>query len=48
MPSILIEAAFLTNKKDEQQLRSKKYRQEVAEAIYAGLKRFKNKYEKTP
>jgi N-acetylmuramoyl-L-alanine amidase len=48
MPSILVEAAFLTNKKDEKLLRSKKYRQQVAEAIYAGLKRFKNKYEKTP
>jgi len=45
MPSILVEAAFLTNKSDEKLLKSKKYRQEVAEAIYAGLKRFKNKYE---
>jgi len=46
MPSILVEAAFLTNKEDENLLRSKNYRQEVAEAIYAGLKRFKSKYEK--
>jgi N-acetylmuramoyl-L-alanine amidase len=46
MPSVLVEAAFLTNKEDEKLLRSKKYRQEVAEAIYAGLKRFKTKYEK--
>ncbi len=46
MPSILVEAAFLTNKEDEKLLRSKKYRQEVAEAVYAGLKRFKSKYEK--
>ena len=46
MPSILVEAAFLTNKNDEELLRSKKYRQKVAEAIYAGLKRFKAKYEK--
>jgi len=46
MPSILVEAAFLTNKEDEKLLRNKKYRQEVAEAIYAGLKRFKSKYEK--
>jgi N-acetylmuramoyl-L-alanine amidase len=46
MPSILVEAAFLTNKSDEELLRSKKYRQKVAEAIYAGLKRFKAKYEK--
>jgi len=45
MPSILVEAAFLTNKQDEKLLKSKSYRQEVAEAIYAGLKRFKAKYE---
>ncbi len=46
MPSILVEAAFLTNQNDEKLLKSKNYRQEVAEAIYAGLKRFKAKYEK--
>jgi N-acetylmuramoyl-L-alanine amidase len=46
MPSILVETAFLTNKDDEKLLRSKEYRQDVAEAIYAGLKRFKTKYEK--
>lgn len=46
MPSILVEAAFLTNHDDEDQLNSKSYRQKVAEAIYEGLKRFKNKYEK--
>jgi len=45
MPSILVEAAFLTNKSDEKLLDSKSYRQDVAEAIYAGLKRFKAKYE---
>ena len=44
MPSILVEAAFLTNRQDEKQLKSKKYRQAVAEAIYAGLKRFRDKY----
>jgi N-acetylmuramoyl-L-alanine amidase len=46
MPSVLIEAAFLTNQEDEELLKSKKYRQDVAEAIYSGLKRFKAKYEK--
>jgi N-acetylmuramoyl-L-alanine amidase len=45
MPSILVESAFLTNSGDEKLLKSKKYRQKVAEAIYAGLKRFKAKYE---
>ena len=46
MPSILVESAFLTNKQDEKLLKSKSYRQDIAEAIYAGLKRFKAKYEK--
>lgn len=45
MPSVLVEAAFLTNQKDEKLLKNKKYRQEVAEGIYAALKRFKAKYE---
>jgi N-acetylmuramoyl-L-alanine amidase len=45
MPSILVESAFLTNHDDEKLLNTKNYRQKVAEAIYAGLKRFKSKYE---
>jgi len=44
MPSILIETAFLTNKSDEKLLNKKDYRQDVAEAIYEGLKRFRTKY----
>lgn len=45
MPSVLVESAFLTNKSDEKLLKKKKFRQKVAEAIYEGLKRFKEKYE---
>ncbi|UCD17242.1 MAG: N-acetylmuramoyl-L-alanine amidase [Candidatus Zixiibacteriota bacterium] len=45
MPSILVESGFLSNPEDEKLLKSKKYRQDVAEAVYAGLKRFKSKYE---
>ncbi|MBN2226081.1 MAG: N-acetylmuramoyl-L-alanine amidase [candidate division Zixibacteria bacterium] len=45
MPSVLVESAFLTNEQDEKLLKSKDYRQDVAESIYAGLKRFKAKYE---
>jgi len=45
MPSILVESAFLTNKNDENLLRDNNYKQDVAEAIYEGLKRFKAKYE---
>jgi N-acetylmuramoyl-L-alanine amidase len=45
MPSILVEAAFVTNRNDENLLKDKHYRQEMAEAVYSGLKRFKDKYE---
>lgn len=45
MPSVLVEAAFLSNRQDEDLLNDKDYRQKVAEAIYEGLKRFKTKYE---
>lgn len=45
MPSVLIETAFITNREDEEILNNKSYRQNVAEAIYEGLKRFKAKYE---
>ncbi len=45
MPSILVESAFLTNKADEKLLNKKSFRQDLAEAIYEGLKRFKAKYE---
>ena len=46
MPSILVESAFITNNNDEKLLNKKDYRQKIAESIYAGLKRFKAKYEK--
>jgi N-acetylmuramoyl-L-alanine amidase len=45
MPSVLVESAFITNRGDEQLLKSKDFREEVAQAIYEGLKRFKAKYE---
>ncbi len=46
MPSILVEAAFISNEKEEKLLRSKKFRKKVAEAIYKAAKRFKAKYER--
>jgi N-acetylmuramoyl-L-alanine amidase len=46
MPSILVESAFITNRDDEKLLNNKDYRQKIAEAIYAGLLKFKFKYEK--
>lgn len=44
-PSVLLEAGFITNKKEEKILNSKKYQKEVAKAVYKAIKRFKSKYE---
>jgi N-acetylmuramoyl-L-alanine amidase len=38
MPSILVETAFLSNPKEEQKLRSSKYQQQMAKAIFNGIK----------
>lgn len=45
MPSCLIETAFISNSHEEKLLRDKDFKVKIAEAIYEGLKRFKNKYE---
>ncbi len=39
VPSVLIETAFISNPSDERKLRSKKFQEEMARGIYAGLKR---------
>ena len=38
MPSILIETAFLSNPKEEKNLRSSKHQQKIAKAVFAGIK----------
>lgn len=45
-PSVLVESAFISNKDEEKLLDSGKYQDQVAEAIYDAIKRFKAKYEK--
>ncbi len=42
MPSVLIEASFITNSREEKLLSSPKYRQEVARQIYHGLEAYIN------
>lgn len=39
MPSILVETAFLSNPKEERRLRSKKHQQNLAKAIFSGIKK---------
>jgi len=46
MPKVLIETAFLSNKYEERLLRTRSFRQKVAEAIYESIKDFKVKSEK--
>ncbi|RMD90393.1 MAG: hypothetical protein D6813_09220 [Calditrichaeota bacterium] len=45
MPNVLIETAFISNKKEEKLLRSSRFQQKVAEAIFKSIKKFKQKYE---
>jgi N-acetylmuramoyl-L-alanine amidase len=46
MPSILIEGSFLTNPMEEKRIRTKSYRQRLAEGIADGIKRFVDEREK--
>lgn len=46
MPAILVETAFISNKDEEKKLKSKDYRQEMAQLIYNGLVRYIKDYEK--
>jgi len=44
-PSVLIEAAFISNPQEEKELRSGAYQDDIAEGLYQAIKRFKSKYE---
>jgi N-acetylmuramoyl-L-alanine amidase len=44
-PSVLVETGFISNKKEEKLLKSRKYQKRVAKSIYEAIKRFKAKYE---
>ena len=46
MPSVLVEAAFITNPEEERRLQGDAYRQQVAEGLLAGVAKFKARYEK--
>ncbi len=45
MPNILIETAFISNPREEGLLGDAGFQQDIAEAIFNGIKRFKEKYE---
>ena len=46
MPNVLVEVGFLSNPNEEKRLKQDSYKDKIAEAIYKGIKRFKNTREK--
>ena len=40
IPSILVETAFITNPEEEKKLKSPAYREQMAEAVFQGIKRY--------
>jgi len=40
MPAVLIECAFLSNPKEEIKLRTRKFQKDMADSIYAGIKKY--------
>ena len=47
MPNVLIETGYLSNRREEQFLKSTKGQQRVAEAIFSAVNRYKKEYEKS-
>lgn len=47
MPNVLIEAGFLSNRKDEAYLKSEAGQQEIARTIFNAIKKYKEYYQKT-
>jgi N-acetylmuramoyl-L-alanine amidase len=45
MPNVLVEIGYLSNRKEEQLLRSRDGQKKIAEALFKGLKEYKRKYE---
>lgn len=45
MPKIYVEVGFISNKREARRLRTKDYRQKIAEAIFKGVEEFKRRSE---
>ena len=48
MPSILAEISFLTNRQEATLLKTDKYKQQIAEALFAGVLRYQQALKKVP
>jgi N-acetylmuramoyl-L-alanine amidase len=46
MPNVLVETAYVSNRKDEQFLKSESGQQKIAESIFRAVKKYKAEYEK--
>jgi N-acetylmuramoyl-L-alanine amidase len=46
MPNVLVEAGYLSNRKEEKYLKSKAGQENIAKAIYLAVKKYKTEYEK--
>ena len=46
MPNVLVETAYLSNRKDEQILKSQRGQQQIADALFDAIKQYKEEYEK--
>lgn len=47
MPNVLVETGYLSNRKEEKVLASKKGQQKIAEALFEGIKEYKAFYERS-
>jgi N-acetylmuramoyl-L-alanine amidase len=45
MPAVLVEVAFITNRKEEALLREADYREQIAQSLVASIARYKETYE---
>ena len=48
MPSILAEVSFITNRQDALLLKTDKYRQQIAEALYTGVLKYQQSLKRVP
>jgi N-acetylmuramoyl-L-alanine amidase len=48
MPSILAEVSFITNRQDALLLKTDKYRQQIAEALYTGVQKYQQSLKRVP
>ncbi len=46
MPAVLVESAFISNPKEERKLQRQSYRQQIAEALFDAIAKYKVRYER--